>query len=177
MKCRAVLLLSGPLLGAPVAQWIRASDYGSEGRRFKSYRARQFSWGNRTISKITLPTSPASSPVCMPTGKNSRPQFGRSHRPAVRRFRLYTGPPCPDVGRWRDDWARNGQRPSARAGVDYWRGAGGNGGGLRGRCGGHTTGGRGSNRRRRGCDSYPLAVARFQKGRPRADVAFRRIHP
>ena len=32
-------------LSAPVAQWIRASDYGSEGRRFESCRAYQLERG------------------------------------------------------------------------------------------------------------------------------------
>src|SRR5947208_729991 len=30
-------------VAAPVAQWIRASDFGSEGREFESLRARSFS--------------------------------------------------------------------------------------------------------------------------------------
>ena len=30
---------------APVAQWIRAPDYGSGGRRFESCRARHFAYG------------------------------------------------------------------------------------------------------------------------------------
>ena len=37
---KAPLIGSYEFLQAPVAQWIRASDYGSEGREFESLQAR-----------------------------------------------------------------------------------------------------------------------------------------
>ena len=93
LKWRASLLLSGAL-GAPVAQWIRASDYGSEGRRFKSFRAHHFSYGNCGFPEISHFGIARSSPVCMPTAKNSLP-FNRCLR-CLDVFRSLSG--------WRQDW-------------------------------------------------------------------------
>ncbi len=48
---------------APVAQWIRASDYGSEGRGFESLRARQDWAGVSPICEtpaFSSPTGPES---------------------------------------------------------------------------------------------------------------------
>ena len=38
-------MYTGNVRRAPVAQWIRASDFGSEGRGFESLQARQFLYG------------------------------------------------------------------------------------------------------------------------------------